>query len=73
MLRTPSLQRWYAFDPSRVETLLDIAVMRVFVGINGQESVPDETRTVNVLRLLETHRLSAKMLEAISPHLQQKA
>lgn len=73
MLRIHFLQQWYALsDPSMEEALYDTAVMRRFAGINSLERIPDETTILNFRRLLETHGLGAKMLEAVNAHLQQR-
>ena len=43
-----------------------------FAGINSLERIPDETTILNFRRLLETHGLGAKMLEAVNTHLQHQ-
>lgn len=73
MLRIHFLQQWYALsDPSMEEALYDTAVMRRFAGINSLERIPDETTILNFRRLLETHGLGDKMLEAVNAHLQRQ-
>ncbi len=67
MLRIHFLQQWYALsEPSMKVALHDTAVMRRFAGINSLERGPDETTILNFRRLLETHGLGAKMLEAVA-------
>jgi IS5 family transposase len=73
MLRVHLLQQWYALsDPSMEEALYDTAVMRRIAGISGVDRIPDETTILNFRRLLETHELGGKMLEAVNSHLQRK-
>ncbi|WP_422509183.1 IS5 family transposase, partial [Stenotrophomonas sp. GZD-301] len=67
------LQQWYALsDPLMEEALSDTAVMRRLSGINSLERIPDETTILNFRRLLETHGLGAKMLEAVNAHPQRQ-
>ncbi|SOT99309.1 IS1479 transposase-like protein [Xanthomonas arboricola pv. fragariae] len=42
---------------------------RRFAQLGGLDNVPDETTILNFRRLLETHGLAARMLEAINAHL----
>lgn len=73
MLRIHLLQQWYALsDPAMEEALYDTAVMRRFAGINGLDGIPDETTILNFRRLLETHNLGAKMLEAVHVQIARK-
>lgn len=73
MLRIHLLQQWYALsDPGMEEALHEIASMRLFAGLSGLDSIPDETTILNFRRLLETHELGAKMLEAVNGHLLRK-
>lgn len=73
MLCVHLLQQWYALsDPSMEEALYDTAMMRRFAGISGLDRIPDETTILNFRRLLETHGLAAKMLEAVNLCLQRK-
>ena len=70
MLRIHLLQQWYALsDPGMEEALHEIASMRLFAGLSGLDSIPDETTILNFRRLLETHGLGAKMFEAVNGHL----
>ncbi|MFL9583431.1 IS5 family transposase [Stenotrophomonas sp. AB1(2024)] len=73
MLRIHLLQQWYALsDPAMEEALYGTAVMRRFAGINGLDGIPDETTILNFRRLLETHDLGAKMLDAVNAHLHRR-
>ncbi len=73
MLRIHLLQQWYALsDPGMEEALHEIASMRLFARLSGLDAIPDETTILNFRRLLETHGLAAKMLEAVNAHLARK-
>lgn len=73
MLRVHFLQQWYALsDPAMEEALYDTPVIRRFANISGLDRIPDETTILNFRRLLETHGLAARMLEAVNAHLQRK-
>ncbi len=43
-----------------------------FARLGGLDNVPDETTILNFRRLLETHGLAARMLEAVNAHLVRK-
>lgn len=47
----------------------DAELMRLFARHSGLDAIPDETTTINFRRLLKTHVLAAKMLEAVNSHL----
>lgn len=53
--------------------LHEIASMRLFARPGGPDAIPDETKILNVRRLLELHGLAAKMLEAVNAHLPERA
>ncbi|WP_254813450.1 IS5 family transposase [Xanthomonas campestris pv. campestris] len=73
MLRIHLLQQWYALsDPAMEEALHEIPTLRRFAQLGGLDNVPDETTILNFRRLLETHGLSARMLEAVNAHLARK-
>ncbi|UAU36452.1 IS5 family transposase [Xanthomonas campestris] len=73
MLRIHLLQRWYALsDPAMEEALHEIPTLRRFAQLGGLDNVPDETTILNFRRLLETHGLAARMLEAVNAHLARK-
>ncbi|KQR13326.1 IS5 family transposase [Xanthomonas sp. Leaf148] len=73
MLRIHLLQQWYALSgPGMEEALHEIASMRLFARLSGLDAIPDETTILNFRRLLETHGLAAKMLEAVNAHLARK-
>ncbi|MEQ7420401.1 IS5 family transposase [Xanthomonas campestris pv. campestris] len=73
MLRIHLLQQWYALsDPAMEEALHEITTLRRFAQLGGLDNVPDETTILNFRRLLETHDLAARMLEAVNAHLARK-
>ncbi|MCF8811550.1 IS5 family transposase [Xanthomonas campestris pv. campestris] len=73
MLRIHLLQQWYALsDPAMEEALHEIPTLRRFAQLGGLDNVPDETMILNFRRLLETHGLAARMLEAVNAHLARK-
>ncbi|AUI92244.1 IS5 family transposase [Xanthomonas oryzae pv. oryzae] len=73
MLRIHLLQQWYALsDPAMEEALHEIPTLRGFAQLGGLDNVPDETTILNFRRLLETHGIAARMLEAVNAHLSRK-
>ena len=73
MLRIHLLQQWYALsDPAMEEALHEIPTLRRFAQLGGLDNVPDETTILNFRRLLETHGLAARILEAVNAHLARK-
>ncbi|MEB1200353.1 transposase, partial [Xanthomonas campestris pv. campestris] len=52
--------------------LHEIPTLRRFAQLGGLDNVPDETTILNFRRLLETHGLAARMLEAVNAHLARK-
>ncbi|AVQ05891.1 TPA: IS5 family transposase [Xanthomonas vasicola pv. zeae] len=70
MLRIHLLQQWYALsDPAMEEALHEIPTLRRFAQLCGLDDIPDATTILNFRRLLETHGLAARMLEAVNAHL----
>ncbi len=73
MLRIHLLQQWYALsDPAMEEALHEIPTLRRFAQLGGLDDIPDETTILNFRRLLETHGLAARMLDAVNAHLTHK-
>ncbi|MEB2233097.1 IS5 family transposase [Xanthomonas campestris pv. campestris] len=73
MLRIHLLQQWYALsDPAMEEALYEIPTLRRFTQLGGLDDIPDETTILNFRRLLETHGVAARMLEAVNAHLARK-
>lgn len=71
MFRIYCLQQWYNLsDPGAEEALYDSLTMRRFAGVSTDADViPDETSILNFRRLLEKHRLTARLLSEINTHL----
>lgn len=71
MLRIHLMQNWFGYsDPAMEEALYDVAPLRTFAGLSlARGSVPDETTILNFRRLLETHDLASRLLEAVNTHL----
>ncbi|PKV13322.1 IS5 family transposase [Xanthomonas prunicola] len=70
MLRIHLLQRWYALsDPAMEEALHEIPTLRRFAQLGGLDDIPDATTILNFRRLLETHGLAGRILEAVNAHL----
>ncbi|TWQ09091.1 IS5 family transposase [Xanthomonas vasicola] len=70
MLRIHLLQQWYALsDPAMEEALHEIPNLWRFAQLGGLDDIPDATTILNFRRLLETHGLAARMLEAVNAHL----
>ncbi|MGV7189976.1 IS5 family transposase [Xanthomonas axonopodis] len=73
MLRIHLLQQWYGMsDPAMEEALHEIPTLRRFAQLGGLDDIPDETTILNFRRLLETHGLAGRMLEAVNAHLARK-
>ena len=71
MLRIHFMQQWYALsDPGMEDALYEIESMRRFARLDlGDDALPDETTILKFRRLLETHGLAGKLLEAVNAHL----
>ena len=71
MLRIHFLKLWFNLsDPAVEEALYDSVAMRSVVGIDlGVEGVPDETMECKFRHLLERHKLSKVLLQAVNDHL----
>lgn len=74
MLRIHFMQQWYALsDPGMEDALYEIESMRRFARLDlGDDALPDETTILKFRRLLETHDLAGKLLEAVNAHLGHK-
>ncbi len=74
MLRIYFMQQWYSLsDPAMEDSLYDIESMRRFATIElGEDPVPDETTILHFRRLLEQHKLTAKLLEDVNAFLEEK-
>src|SRR5690606_26765207 len=67
MLRIYFLQQWFDLgDAAAEDALYDSEAMRRFARLElGRDAVPDETTILRFRRLLETHRLTAAIFEAV--------
>ncbi|CAH2708135.1 IS5 family transposase IS1646 [Xanthomonas campestris pv. nigromaculans] len=54
------------------EALHEIPILRRFAQLGGLDDIPDETTILKFRRLLETHGLAGRMLEAVNAHLARK-
>jgi IS5 family transposase len=74
MLRIYFLQQWFNLsDPQAEDAIYDSEAMRRFARVElGDDVVPDETTILRFRHLLEEHRLTAVMFEAINDLLTEK-
>lgn len=74
MLRIYFLQQWFNLaDPQAEDALYDSEAMRRFARVElGEDVVPDESTILRFRHLLEEHRLTAAMFEAINALLVEK-
>ena len=73
MLRIHLMQNWFGLsDPGMEEALYEIVPLRQFARLSATQALPDETTILNFRRLLETHDLSAQLLEAVNAHLRTR-
>jgi IS5 family transposase len=74
MLRIYFLQQWFNLsDPQAEDAIYDSEAMRRFARVElGDDIVPDETTILRFRHLLETHRLTAAIFEAVKELLTAK-
>ena len=74
MLRIYFLQQWFDLsDPQAEDMLYDSESMRRFARVElGEDPVPDESTILRFRHLLEQHRLTAQMFEAVTTLLTDK-
>jgi len=74
MLRMYIAQQCFGLSDEGIEdALYDSQAIRRFVGIDlGREAAPDSTTLVKFRHLLETHKLTERIFEAIKTHLADK-
>ena len=74
MLRIYFLQQWFNLsDPQAEDLLYDSESMRRFAGIDLlHDTVPDETTICKFRHLLEAHRLTARMFDAVKALLEER-
>lgn len=75
MLRIYFLQQWYGLsDPGAEEALYDMHSMRDFAGLAlARDAIPDETTILNFRHLLEKHKLTEALFDAVRTYLQERA
>jgi len=75
MLRIYFLQQWYGLsDPAAEEGLYDMHSMRDFAGLDlGHDAIPDETTILNFRHLLEKHKLTEALFDAVKTYLEDRA
>lgn len=74
MLRIYFLQQWFNLsDPQAEDAIYDSEAMRRFTRVElGEDVVPDESTILRFRHLLEEHRLTATMFEAVNELLTDK-
>ena len=74
MLRIYFLQQWFNLsDPQAEDAIYDSESMRRFARVElGHDTVPDETTILRFRHLLEQHRLTAALFEAVKTLLVEK-
>src|SRR5207249_10905701 len=67
MLRIYFLQQWFGLsDPAAEDALYDSESMRHFVGLElSDDAVPDETTILHFRHLLQQHRLTERIFDAL--------
>ena len=75
MLRIYFLQQWYGLsDPGAEEALYDMHSMRDFSGLDlAHDAIPDETTILNFRHLLEKHKLTEALFDAVKTYLEERA
>ena len=71
MLRIYFLQQWYGLsDQGAEEALYDMHSMRDFSGLDlAHDAIPDETTILNFRHLLEKHKLTEALFDAVKTYL----
>lgn len=74
MLRIYFLQQWFDLsDPAAEDALYDSEAMRRFVGLElSEDAVPDETTILHFRHLLQQHRLTERIFDAVRGLLETK-
>lgn len=74
MLRIYFLQQWFDLsDPAAEDALYDSESMRRFVGLElSDDAVPDETTILHFRHLLQQHRLTERIFDAVRGVLETK-
>lgn len=72
MLRIYLMQQWYQLsDPAMEDSLYDIESMRRFARLDLEQAIPDETTILNFRRLLERHKLTARLFKEVAGYLEE--
>ena len=73
MLRIYFMQQWFNLsDPQAEDAIYDIESMRRFARVElGEDGIPDESTILRFRHLLEKHRLSEPIFEAVKDLLEQ--
>jgi len=74
MLRVYFMQNWFNLsDPQAEDSLYDSESMRRFAGLElSDDAIPDETTILRFRHLLEEHRLTERLFEAVRGLLEEK-
>lgn len=74
MFRIHCMQNWFSFSDRQMEdALYEIESIRRFAKFNSVlDALPDETTILNFRHLLESHKLTERLLEAINSHLKEQ-
>jgi len=74
MFRIHCMQHWFSYSDRQMEdALYEIESIRRFAKFTSVlNALPDETTILNFRHLLESHKLTAKLLKAINSHLKEQ-
>lgn len=74
MLKIYFLQQWFGLsDPAMEEALYDMESMRRFAGfVLNEDAIPDESTILLFRHLLEKHKLTEKMFQAVNGLLEER-
>lgn len=67
MLRVHLMQQWFGYaDEAMEEALIDQPLLRRFAGLDGGDSLPDETTILRFRRMLEENQLAPSILGVVN-------
>ncbi len=67
MLRVHLVQQWFGYaDEAMEEALIDQPLLRRFAGLDGGDSLPDETTILRFRRMLEENQLAPSILKVVN-------
>lgn len=73
MLRVHLMQQWFGYaDEAMEEALIDQPLLRRFAGLDGGESLPDESTILRFRRMLEENQLAPSILGVVNHLLQSQ-